>query len=285
VASIPFVQSYISSPISPVVAILAYVVLRTMRFITDTEAAILAAVALIPQLQTLIRNPIPPVLMIGTYLFMNNIGVGDDNIIGNTGTISLILAVAFQSIQESLPTLLGFKGSSISTGTSFYNNLSFLAWLTITIPSIYFFLRGRNSVENEEITQVPYNKSKEGFENIKEWHKDAISLIQLIVLYLLATGVQSFRGLFMNPVPPVAMLGLLAFTMWVQSNNPDADYPDNEGLAAIIAAFGFGSNFTLATPVMNTLFKNTGINPNDVGTVTFSPEPVISPTVATTQSE
>jgi len=73
--------------------------------------------------------------------------------------------------------------------------------------------------------------------------------------------------------------------MWVQSNNPDADYPDNEGLAAIIAAFGFGSNFTLATPVMNTLFKNTGINPNDVGTVTFSPEPVISPTVATTQSE
>ena len=103
-------------------------------------------------------------------------------------------------------------------------------------------------------------------------------MIQLIVLYLLATGIQSFRGLFMNPVPPVAMLGLLVFTMWVQSNNPEADYPNNERLAAIIAGFGFGANFTLADPVLKMIFKNSGgAPPMESAPIAFSPEPVISP--------
>jgi len=278
VASIPMVQSYISDPLSPVIAIVVYVALRTASLVTDKEAAVLAAVALIPQLQTLVRNPIPPVIMIGMYLLMKNLGVGNDNIVGNTGTVSLVLAVAFQVIQESLPAILGTKGSTLSTGTSFYNNISLLAWLAISLPSIYFFLRGRNEVNGDKITQLPYNKPKEGFEEIKEWQKDSIQIIQLIVLYLLATGIQSFRGLFMNPVPPVAMLGLLAFTMFVQANNPDADYPDNEGLAAIIAGFGFGANFTLADPVLKMIFKNSGgAPPMEPEPVVFPPEPVISP--------
>jgi len=268
VASVPFVQSYISNPLSPVIAIAVYVALRSLRLVTDIEAAVIAAVALIPQLQNLVRNPIPPVLMITMYLFMKNIGVGNANIIGNTGTISLILAVAFQVIQESLPTILGFKGSSPITGTFFYNNLSLLAWITISLPSIYFFLRGRNKVNGDQITQVPYNKSKKGFEEIKDWQKDTVQIIQLIILYLLASGIQSFRGLFMNPIPPIAMLGLLAFTMWVQNNNPNADYPDNEGLTAIIAGFGFGANFTLADPVMKMLFKNGGTS---IGNVQIAP--------------
>jgi hypothetical protein len=251
-----------------VIAIAVYVALRSLRLVTDIEAAVIAAVALIPQLQNLVRNPIPPVLMITMYLFMKNIGVGNANIIGNTGTISLILAVAFQVIQESLPTILGFKGSSLTTGTFFYNNLSLLAWITISLPSIYFFLRGRNKVNGEKITQVPYNKSKKGFEEIKDWQKDTVQIIQLIILYLLASGIQSFRGLFMNPIPPIAMLGLLAFTMWVQNNNPNADYPDNEGLTAIIAGFGFGANFTLADPVMKMLFKNGGTS---IGNIQIAP--------------
>jgi len=181
-------------------------------------------------------------------------------------------------IQESLPAILGTKGATLTTGTSFYNNISLLAWLAISLPSIYFFLRGRNEVNGDKITQLPYNKPKEGFEEIKEWQKDSIQIIQLIVLYLLATGIQSFRGLFMNPVPPVAMLGLLAFTMFVQANNPDADYPDNEGLAAIIAGFGFGANFTLADPVLKMIFKNSGgAPPMEPEPVVFPPEPVISP--------
>jgi hypothetical protein len=209
--------------------------------------------------------------MIGMYLLMKNLGVGNDNIVGNTGTVSLVLAVAFQVIQESLPTILGTKGATLSTGTSFYNNISLLAWLAISLPSIYFFLRGRNEVNGESITQLPYNKPKEGFEKIEEWKKDMISFVQLIVLYLLATGIQSFKGLFMNPVPPVAILGLLAFTMWVQSNNPDADYPDNEGLIAIIAGFGFGANFTLADPVLKMIFKNSGgAPPMESAPVAFS---------------
>ncbi len=278
VASIPLVQSYISSPLSPVIAIVVYVALRTARIITDTEAAVLAAVALIPQLQTLVRNPIPPVIMIVMYLFMKNIGVSENNIVGNTGTISLVLAVAFQVIQDALPSILGTKGATLTTGSSFYNNISFLGWLVVSLPSIYFFLRGRNKVKGDKVTEVPYNKTMEGFEDIKEWQKDSVQLIQLIVLYLLATGIQSFRGLFMNPVPPVAMLGLLAFTMWVQNNNPDADYPDNEGLAAIIAGFGFGANFTLADPVLKMIFKNNGgAPPMEPEPVVFPPEPVISP--------
>jgi hypothetical protein len=105
-----------------------------------------------------------------------------------------------------------------------------------------------------------------------------VPLVQLIVLYVLAVGVQSFRGLFMNPVPPLAMMGLLAFTMFVQSNNPGADYPDNEGLAAIIAAFGFGANFTLADPVLKMIFKNSGgAPPMEPEPVVFPPEPVMSP--------
>ena len=258
VASIPMVQSYISDPLSPIVAIVVYVALRTARLITDTEAAVIAAVALIPQLQTLLRNPIPPVILIVMYLFMKNIGVSKDNIVGNTGTISLVLAVAFQVIQDALPAILSVKGATLTTGTLFFNNISFMSWLMVSLPSIYFFLRGRNKVEGDKITELPYNKTKGGFEDIKEWQKDSIQLIQLIVLFLLATGIQSFRGLFMNPVPPAAMLGLLAFTVWVQSNNPDADYPDNEGLAAIIAGFGFGANFTLADPVIKMIFKNSG---------------------------
>ncbi len=278
VASIPLVQSYISSPLSPVIAIAVYVALRTARIITDTEALVLAAVALIPQLQTLVRNPIPPVIMIVMYLFMKNIGVSEDNIVGNTGTISLVLTVAFQVIQDALPSILGTKGATLTTGSSFYNNLSFLGWLVVSLPSIYFFLRGRNKVKGDEVTEVPYNKTMKGFKGIKEWQKDSVQLIQLIVLYLLATGIQSFRGLFMNPVPPVAMLGLLAFTMWVQNNNPDADYPDNEGLAAIIAGFGFGANFTLADPVLKMIFKNNGgAPPMEPEPVVFPPEPVISP--------
>ena len=278
VASIPLIQSYISNPLSPVIAIVVYVALRTARIITDTEAAVLAAVALIPQIQTLLRNPIPPVIMIVMYLFMKKIGVKEDNIVGNTGTISLVLAVAFQVIQDALPSILGVKGATLATGSSFYNNISFLGWLAVSLPSIYFFLRGRNSVDGESTTQLPYNKTMKGFENIEDWQKDSVQLIQLIVLYLLATGIQSFRGLFMNPVPPVAMLGLLAFTMWIQNNNPDADYPDNEGLAAIIAGFGLGANFTLADPVLKMIFKNNGgAPPMEPEPVVFPPKPVISP--------
>ena len=278
VASIPLVQSYISSPLSPVIAIAVYLALRTARLITDTEAAVLAAVALIPQLQTLVRNPIPPVIMIVMYLFMKNIGVRKNNIVGNTGVVSLILAVAFQVIQDALPTILGTKGATLTTGTSFFNNISFLGWLVVSLPSIYFFLRGRNKVEGDKVTEVPYNTTRKGFGKIKEWQKDSIQIIQLIVLYLLATGIQSFRGLFMNPVPPVAMLGLLAFTMFVQANNPEASYPDNEGLAAIIAGFGFGANFTLADPVLKMIFKNSGgAPPMEPEPVVFPPEPVMSP--------
>jgi len=261
-----------------VIAIAIYLALRTARLLTDTEAAVLAAVALIPQLQTLVRNPIPPVIMIVMYLFMKNIGVSEDNIVGNTGTVSLVLAVAFQVIQDALPSILSVKGVTLTTGSSFYNNISFLGWLVVSLPSIYFFLRGRNSVNGESITQLPYNKTKEGFENIGDWQKDSVQLIQLIVLFLLATGIQSFRGLFMNPVPPAAMLGLLAFTIWVQNNNPDADYPDNEGLAAIIAGFGLGANFTLADPVIKMIFKNSGgAPPMEPEPVVFPPEPEISP--------
>jgi len=278
VASIPLVQSYISSPLSPVIAIAVYLALSAARLITATEAGVLAAVALIPQLQTLVRNPIPPVIMIVMYLFMKNIGVSKDNIVGNTGVFSLVLSVAFQVIQDALPSILGVKGATLTTGTSFFNNISFLGWLTVALPSIYFFLRGRNEVNGDKITLLPYNTTKEGFESIEEWQKDSVQLIQLIVLYLLATGIQSFRGLFMNPVPPAAMLGLLAFTMWVQSNNPDASYPDNEGLAAIIAGFGFGANFTLADPVLKMIFKNSGgAPPMEPEPVVFPPEPVMSP--------
>jgi len=124
----------------------------------------------------------------------------------------------------------------------------------------------------------PYNKTMKGFENIEDWQKDSVQLIQLIVLYLLATGIQSFRGLFMNPVPPVAMLGLLAFTMWVQNNNPTATLPSTVSLAAIIAGFGFGANFTLADPVLKMIFKNNGgAPPMEPEPVFFPPEPVISP--------
>jgi len=278
VASIPLVQSYISSPLSPVISIAVYLALSAARLVTATEAGVLAAVALIPQLQTLVRNPIPPVIMIIMYLFMKNIGVSKDNIVGNTGVVSLVLAVAFQVVQDALPSILGTKGATLTTGSSFYNNISFLGWLTVSLPSIYFFLRGRNEVKDDKITLLPYNTTKEGFEDIKEWQKDSVQMIQLIVLYLLATGIQSFRGLFMNPVPPAAMLGLLAFTMWVQSNNPDASYPDNEGLAAIIAGFGFGANFTLADPVLKMIFKNSGgAPPMEPEPVVFPPEPVMSP--------
>jgi len=149
----------------------------------------------------------------------------------------------------------------------------------IILPSLYFFLRGRNEVISEDkVNQLPYNTTMEGFELKKQWQKDTIPLVQMIILYGLAGGIQSFRGLFMNPVPPLAMMGLLAFTMWVQSNNPDADYPDNEGLTAIIAAFGFGANFTLADPVLKSIFKNSGgAPPMEPEPVVITPEPAMSP--------
>jgi hypothetical protein len=190
----------------------------------------------------------------------------------------MVLIMAFQVLQDALPSVLGVKGATLTTGSSFYNNISFLGWLVVSLPSIYFFLRGRNKVEGDSVKQLPYNKTKNGFENLADWQKDFIPMVQLLILYALATGIQSFRGLFMNPVPPLAMMGLLAFTMWVQSNNADADYPDNEGLTAIIAAFGFGANFTLADPVLKMIFKNNGgAPPMEPEPVMFPPEPVMSP--------
>jgi hypothetical protein len=232
-----------------------------------------------PYTQGLIRNPIPPVVVFAVYFFTRYIKVTQEKRVRNTGITSLILIMAFQVLQESLPSILSVKGATVTTGTSFYNNLSLLAWFVIVLPSLYFFLRGRNEVVNENtVNQLPYNKTKKGFENLKDWQKDFIPMVQLLVLYALATGIQSFRGLFMNPVPPLAMMGLLAFTMWVQSNNADADYPDNEGLTAIIAAFGFGANFTLADPVLKSIFKNSGgAPPAEPEPVVFTPEPAMSP--------
>ena len=232
-----------------------------------------------PYTQGLIRNPIPPVIVFAIYFFTRYIKVTQEKRVRNTGIISLILIMAFQVLQESLPSILSVKGATVATGTSFYNNLSLLAWFVIILPSLYFFLRGRNEVVNENtVNQLPYNKTKKGFEDLKDWQKDFIPMVQLLVLYALATGIQSFRGLFMNPVPPLAMMGLLAFTMWVQSNNADADYPDNEGLTAIIAAFGFGANFTLADPVLKSIFKNSGgAPPAEPEPVVFTPEPAMSP--------
>ena len=232
-----------------------------------------------PYTQGLIRNPIPPVVVFAIYFFTRYIRVTQEKRVRNTGIISLVLIMAFQVLQESLPSILSVKGATLTTGTSFYNNLSYLAWSVIILPSLYFFLRGRNEVVNENtVNQLPYNKTKKGFENLKDWQKDFIPVVQLLILYALAVGIQSFRGLFMNPVPPLAMMGLLAFTMWVQSNNADADYPDNEGLTAIIAAFGFGANFTLADPVLKMIFKNSGgAPPAEPEPVVFTPEPAMSP--------
>ena len=232
-----------------------------------------------PYTQGLIRNPIPPVIVFAVYFFSRYIKVTQEKRVRNTGITSLVLIMAFQVLQESLPSILSIKGATVTTGTSFYNNLSLLAWFVIILPSLYFFLRGRNEVVNENtVNQLPYNKTKKGFENLKDWQKDFIPVVQLLILYALAVGIQSFRGLFMNPVPPLAMMGLLAFTMWVQSNNADADYPDNEGLTAIIAAFGFGANFTLADPVLKMIFKNSGgAPPAEPEPVVFTPEPAMSP--------
>jgi hypothetical protein len=215
----------------------------------------------------------------GVYFFTRYIKVTQEKRVQNTGIISLVLIMAFQVLQESLPSILSVKGATLTTGTSFYNNISYLAWSVIILPSLYFFLRGRNEVVSEnKVNQLPYNTTMEGFENLKDWQKDVIPVVQLLVLYALASGIQSFRGLFMNPVPPLAMMGLLAFTMWVQSNNADADYPDNEGLTAIIAAFGFGANFTLADPVLKSIFKNSGgAPPMEPEPVVITPEPVMSP--------
>jgi hypothetical protein len=232
-----------------------------------------------PYTQGLIRNPIPPLVVFGVYFFTRYIKVTQEKRVQNTGIISLVLIMAFQVLQESLPSILSVKGATLTTGTSFYNNISYLAWSVIILPSLYFFLRGRNEVVSEnKVNQLPYNTTMEGFENLKDWQKDVIPVVQLLVLYALASGIQSFRGLFMNPVPPLAMMGLLAFTMWVQSNNADADYPDNEGLTAIIAAFGFGANFTLADPVLKSIFKNSGgAPPMEPEPVVITPEPVMSP--------
>jgi len=232
-----------------------------------------------PYTQGLIRNPIPPLIVFGVYFFTRYIKVTQEKRVQNTGIISLVLIMAFQLIQDALPSILSIKGVTLTTGTSFYNNLSYLAWSVIILPSLYFFIRGRNEVVNENtVKQLPYNQTKEGFELKEQWQKDTIPLVQMIILYGLAGGIQSFRGLFMNPVPPLAMMGLLTFTMWVQSNNADADYPDNEGLAAIIAAFGFGANFTLADPVLKMIFKNSGgAPPMEPEPVVITPEPVMSP--------
>jgi len=231
-----------------------------------------------PYTQSLIRNPVPIVVVFAVYFFSRYIKVTQEKRVRNTGIISMVLIMAFQVLQDALPSVLGVKGATLTTGSSFYNNISFLGWLVVSLPSIYFFLRGRNKVEGDSVKQLPYNKTKNGFENLADWQKDFIPMVQLLILYALATGIQSFRGLFMNPVPPLAMMGLLAFTMWVQSNNADADYPDNEGLTAIIAAFGFGANFTLADPVLKMIFKNNGgAPPMEPEPVMFPPEPVMSP--------
>jgi hypothetical protein len=106
-------------------------------------------------------------------------------------------------------------------------------------------------------------------------------LIQLIVLYVLAVGIQSFRGSVHEPGASGGHAGSprLHDVGSVQQPRRRAIRITRD-LAAIIAAFGFGANFTLADPVLKMIFKNSGgAPPMEPEPVVFPPEPVMSPIV------
>ena len=239
-ASIPDAREIVTSPITPVVAILAYVALRWFNIASSIEIVAIALVCLLPQVRTLILNPVPPIVLPITFLSLGALGVAEDKIGPLAGVVGFAITGLMQVIQDSLPTLVSTVGLTLETGTFFYNNFSALAWYLVIIPSTYFFLRGDDN-------------SKPSVEMSREV-KDIIQVAQTVLVALLALGIQSFKGLFLNPTPPLAFIIILGFHLVARFFNLNTSPTNAEFLIGMFTLFGYGSNIVVGDKVVETLY-------------------------------
>ena len=239
-ASVPDARELITNPITPVVAILAYVGLRWLNIASSIEIVAIALVSFLPQVRTLILNPVPPIVLPITFLSLGALGVAEDKIGPLTGVVGFAITALMQVIQDALPTLVSTVGLTLETGTFFYNNFSALAWYLVILPSTYFFLRGDEN-------------SKPSVEMSREV-KDIIQIAQTVLVMLMALGFQSFKGLFLNPTPPLAFIIILGFHLVARFFNLNTTPSNSEFLIGMFSLFGYGSNLVVGDKIVETLY-------------------------------
>jgi len=240
-ASIPDARELITSPITPVFAIIGYIALRWLNIASTLEIVAIALVSFLPQLRTLILNPIPPIVLPISFLSLGAMGVAEDKLGPLTAVLGFAITVLMQVIQDALPTLVSSAGLTLETGTFFYNNFSSLAWYLVILPSTYFFLRG------DENSKPSVKMSKEV--------KDGIQVAQTVLLALLAIGIQSFKGLFLNPTPPLAFIVILGFHLVARFFNLNTTPSNAEFLIGMFTLFGYGSNMVVGDKIVQTLYE------------------------------
>lgn len=240
IASVPLARDSLSSPIAPIFSIVAFIILKFLNIATTVEILAMFLVGFLPQIRTLILNPLPPVMILGTYLGLNRVGV-TQNIAPIAAIASFALTMLFQVLQNFLPTILSNTGLTLETGTFFYNNFSILAWYLLILPSSYFFLRSRGNIK----PSVPMSKEV----------RDIIQLAQALLIYILAAGIQSFKGLYLNPVPPLSFIIILIFSLLVKFFNPKAKDIDPELLTVLMTVFGYGSSIILSDKAIETIYS------------------------------
>jgi len=240
-ASIPDAREFITSPVVPAIAVLGYVVLRWLNIATTIEIVAIALVSFLPQLRTLILNPIPPIIIPTTYMALNTLGTSSDKIAPLAGVVGFAVTLGLQFIQDSLPIIISTTGLTLETGTFFYNNFSSLAWFLIIVPSTYFFLR----VDKNSKPSIAMSKET----------KDIIQIAQAVLIGLLAAGIQSFKGLFLNPTPPLAFMLILGFHLMARAFNWTSNPTNSEYLVGMLTLFGYGSNLVVGDKIVEMLYS------------------------------
>ena len=241
VAALPDAREIITTPVAPVFAILIYLILKWMNIASTIEIVAIVLVAFLPQLRTLILNPIPPIILPATYMSLAALGSAPDKVGPLTAVVGFALTMLMQSTQDLLPALISFTGITFETGTFFYNNFSVLAWYLVILPSTYFFLRS-------DLNSKPsISLSREV--------KDIIQVIQTILIAILAIGIQSFKGLFLNPTPPLAFILLLGYHLIARFFNLNTSPTNSEFLIGMLALFGYGSNLAVGDKVVESLYS------------------------------
>lgn len=249
VASLPGIQTIVKTPYSPVIIILLYLGIRYLKITDDYELATLAIVALIPQIQTLLKNPLPPVIMLAVYILLGKIGFDKKTLLTNTVIYGIFFSVIFQYIMDLIPSILSFKGLNILTGSYTYSNLSWLTWMLLILPSMFYMFQSRK----EEGKRVETSRNVDL----------VVLLFQLVSFFILPLGFNNFRSLFINVVPLISALAIWGYSEFVRFSNEKSPTTYNF-LLIIVALFSYLANNAhtmIGSPLTNILVAGGVVEP------------------------
>lgn len=251
VAFLPNVQSILSTPYSPLIVVLVYLAVRYLKLIDDSELFVIAAVALIPQLQTLLKNPLPPIIILSVYMLLQTVGFPKDSLLRTSSFVGIFFSVIFQYLMDLIPTLLSSKGLNILTGSYTYANASWLSWILLVFPSMYYLFQARKPDDKRD--------------KVSSTADLVILGLQIVSFFVLPLGLSNFRSLFLNVVPALAILLIWGFAEFVRFTN-DKSPSSYNFLLGIIGVFSYLANtgHTMIGAPITSILSAQGIFENEV---------------------